>query len=302
MLEYFNFSFKAMGSSCELCLYAENHRLSQKVIDAAVESIRKLEQTYSRYLKNNLMYQINQAAGAGRSIKIDAETAALLNYADACYKNSGGLFDISSGVLREAWDFKSGQLPDQSHIDKLLDRVGWDKVSWKNPLLSFSGQGMELDFGGVVKEYAADQAATVCMEHGLAHGLINLGGDIRIIGPHPNGKSWSIGIRHPRDTRRAATQIQLAKGGVSSSGDYERCITIGDRFYSHILNPKTGWPVSAMASVTVIADLCLVAGSASTIAMLQDKTGENWLKENGFKALWIDVNGNMGSTFPNITF
>lgn len=242
------------------------------------------------------MYQINQAARLGRSIKVDAETAALLDYADTCYKNSDGLFDISSGVLRAAWDFKSGHLPDQSQINRLLQRVGWEKVLWESPVLSFGSQGMELDFGGVVKEYAADQGAVICMNQGIDHGLINLGGDLRVIGPHPNGKPWSIGIRHPRDKSRVATNVQLKQGGISSSGDYERCIIIGDRFYSHILNPKTGWPVSGMASVTVVADLCLVAGSASTIAMLKDKASKDWLTKNGFKALWIDINGNIGNS------
>jgi len=156
---------------------------------------------------------------------------------------------------------------------------------------------MELDFGGIVKEYAADQSAVICLQAGIQHGawcLVNLGGDIRVIGPHPDGKPWSIGVSHLRNKTHHYRQLQISHGGISSSGDYERCIKISGHYYSHILNPKTGWPVSGLASVTVIADLCLVAGSVSTIAMLKEKAGAEWLKEIGLKLLWVDVDGDFG--------
>ena len=135
------------------------------------------------------------------SIAVDDETAKLLDYAYACYQRSDGLFDITSGILRRIWDFKSGRLPDRNAIDELLPRIGLSKVSWKRPRLTFPIAGMELDFGGIGKEYAADQAAAVCIALGIRHGLIDLGGDIAVIGPHPNLAPWNIGIRHPRDPR-----------------------------------------------------------------------------------------------------
>ena len=117
-------------------------------------------------------------------------------------------------------------------------------------------------------------------------------GGIRIIGPHPDGKPWSIRVRHPRQRSQHYRQIQISSG--SSSGDYERSIKIGDNYYNHILNPKTGWPVRGLASVSVIADLCLVAGSASTIAMLKENEGKQWLESSGLKALWVDIDGSRG--------
>ncbi len=118
------------------------------------------------------------------SIAVDDETAKLLDCAYACYQRSDGLFDITSVILRRIWDFKSGRLPDRKAIDELLPRIGLSKISWKRPYLTFPIAGMELDFGG--KEYAADQAAAVCTALGIRHGLIDLGGDIAVIGPHPN--------------------------------------------------------------------------------------------------------------------
>jgi thiamine biosynthesis lipoprotein len=117
---------------------------------------------------------------------VDDETAKLLDYAFACYKRSGGLFDITSGLLRRIWDFKSGRLPDPSAINDLLPRIGLAKVSWERPRLAFSVAGIELDFGGIGKEYAADQATAVCVALGIRHGLVDLGGDIAVIGPHPD--------------------------------------------------------------------------------------------------------------------
>jgi thiamine biosynthesis lipoprotein len=294
MLKYYTATFKAMGSCCEIRLYAKTPAKAQRAIDVAMALISRLEQRYSRYINDNVMFEINQAGRSGYSINVDDETAALLDYADVCYQNSDGLFDISSGILREVWDFKSNCLPDKAMVERLLERVGWKKIAWEKPLLSFGLPGMELDFGGIVKEFAADQCAVLLLEKGIQHGLINLGGDIRVIGPHPDNKPWEVGIRHPRNKDDMTGSINICTGGISSSGDYERCIKIDGHNYSHILNPKTGWPVSGLASVTVIADFCLVAGSASTIAMLKEEDGATWLKDNNFQAWCVDINGNFG--------
>jgi thiamine biosynthesis lipoprotein len=161
-------------------------------------------------------------------------------------------------------------------------------------MLSFPGPGLELDLGGAVKEYAVDRVAGLCWDSGIRHGLINLGGDIKVIGPHPNGHPWAIGIRHPRDPKGIARTVYLKRGAMASSGDYERCIVVGGRRYGHVLNPKTGWPVSGLASVSVVAEFCVVAGSASTIAMLMEEKGSEWLKSIGVVHYWVDVDGHGG--------
>jgi len=210
---------------------------------------------------------MNRVAQRGGSIDIDCETAGLLDYAFAAYEMSGGLFDVTSGLLRKAWDFKSGRLADQAVVDAVLPRVGLDKVGWNAPRLEFVVPGMEFDFGGLGKEYAVDRAAEVCLASGAEHGIIDLGGDIRVIGPHPNGEPWQIGVRDPRNPASVTATAAIAQGALATSGDYERSIEISGRRYSHILNPQTGWPVRGLASVRVIADRCLVSGTASTIAM-----------------------------------
>lgn len=282
-MRFNQFSFSAMGSPCELQLYAENDFLAQKIAQQIIADVYRLEHKYSRYRADSFLSKMNEVAASGGSISVDEETAGLLNYAQTCYELSGGLFDITSGILRQAWQFDSPTLPDDKLIQSLLKKIGWQKLSWENSTLTFSQAEMEIDFGGIVKEYAADRAATLCLNAGISHGIVNLGGDIKIIGAHPDGKPWRVGIQHPRDKTKIWKTVKLKTGALASSGDYERCIMIGGVRYGHILNPQTGYPVQHFAAVSVVADLCVVAGSTATIAMLKEKDGEKWLQSLGLK-------------------
>lgn len=288
--------FQAMGSPCEIRLYGATPRRAQAVADLAVADVMRLEQRYSRYRHDSFLSQINRIAAQGGTIEVDDETAALLDYARTCHEQSDGLFDITSGLLRQAWDFKSGRVPSQEAIADLLARIGFRFVEWQTPRLRFTRPGMEMDFGGIVKEYAVDRVASLCLEHGIRNGMINLGGDIRLIGPHPDGHPWAVGIQHPRRQGQAMESIKLGTGAIASSGDYERCITINGVRYGHIFNPRTGWPVRHLAAVSVVADHCVVAGSASTIAMLKEENGPRWLARLGLPHLWVGVDGSVGGS------
>ncbi len=298
-LKQYNFNFKAMGTPCEIQLFSEHPGKASRLAKRMIADVQRLEAKYSRYRPDSFLSQINQVALQGGSIVVDEETAYLLNYAETCYQQSDGLFDITSGVLRHAWRFHAQSLPGQAEILPLLDNVGWHKVNWLAPTLAFSQPGMELDFGGIVKEYAVDRAATLSKEAGILHGLINLGGDIKLLGPRGDGTPWIVGISHPRQPGSVLLNLSVLRGAVASSGDYERCIVIDGVRYAHILNPKTGWPVKHLAAVSVISDFCVIAGSASTIAMLKEEQGPQWLTELGLPHIWVDVNGNRGGNLGN---
>jgi thiamine biosynthesis lipoprotein len=198
------------------------------------------------------------------------------------------------------WNFRGGSLPDPQAVRETMALVGWRKVEWNSPELSFTQREMEIDLGGVVKEYAADSVARLCLNAGIEGGVVNLGGDIRVIGPRPNGECWRIGVRHHRK-QEAAALLAVERGAIATSGDYERCIEIDGIRYGHILNPLTGWPVRHLVSVTVAADLCVVAGSAATVAMLKEEEGPAWLESLGLPCRWVDAKGNSGGTLaePN---
>ncbi len=290
----FKQQFSAMGSPCEMQFDGIAPADAERLAAQIVADVRRLEVRYSRYQPDSLLSRINRVAASGGSIAVDGETAALLDYAQACHAESDGLFDITSGLLRQVWPLHRTTLPTPGEVAALLPRIGWDKVTWAAPQLSFGVAGMALDFGGIVKEYAVDRAASLAAQAGVGHGFINLGGDLRVIGPQADGQPWQIGIRHPRQPDGLLTTLALSSGAVASSGDYERCLLIDGIRYGHILNPRSGWPVQTLAAVTVCAPLCVVAGSAATIAMLKEGDGPAWLAAMGAAALWVSVKGDIG--------
>lgn len=250
--------------------------------------VRRIEQKYSRYRNDSVLSRINQQAG--HTITIDDETAWLLRYAQVAFSQSDGLFDLSSGVLRSAWNFREPQLPDTSRLRALCARIGLDRIRLDDLQLTLPAD-MELDLGGIGKEYAADCAAAVARRFGINHGIIDLGGDLHVLGPQIQAdgseKPWMLGVRNPRDPQQAIAQLPVYSGGMATSGDYERYFEHKGRRYCHILNPKSGWPVSYWASVTVLAPSTLLAGTLSTIAMLKEAAAAPWLAEQNVHALLI---------------
>ncbi|MBW2271821.1 MAG: FAD:protein FMN transferase [Deltaproteobacteria bacterium] len=286
-----------MGSPCVLHLYAAEAGAAGEVARAATGEVRRLEHKYSRYRDDSITAAINASAGREAGGVVDEETASLLDYAHTAWAQSDGLFDISAGVLRRAWDFKSGRLPAPREVEAARSLVGWERVRWERPRLALPVAGMELDFGGFVKEYAADRVAELCRQRGLRHGLVDLGGDLAVVGPHPDGSPWITGVRDPRQPQHALATLRLSSGGLASSGDYERCMWVDGQRYGHILNPRTGWPVRGLASVSVAASHCLVAGSASTIAMLKEgREALGWLDALGLPNLRIDQSNRVSGT------
>ncbi len=281
-------TFKVMGGPAEIQIYFDDNNNPETFFQLAVNEAQRLEKKYSRYLTDSVTSAINHAAGQTNGILIDDETAGLLDYAQTAWQHSEGLFDITSGILRQAWDFNSHTLPDKKILQTLLSKIGWQKINWQSPTLIMP-KGMEIDFGGVVKEYAADSIASLLRQQGIQHGLVELAGDISIIGPHPDQSAWKIGIRNPANPSEAIASIDAIEGGIASSGNYERFMQVNNKRYCHILNPKTGWPTHGVASVSVHASTCLVAGTASTTAMLLGITqGREWLNASQFQHLLLE--------------
>lgn len=289
-MQRFEREFRAMGSPCQVSLYCSDEALFEEAYAACVQEAKRLEHKYSRYLPDSLLSRINRGAGRDEDVELDPETRQLLHYAEVAFQQSEGLFDITSGVLRKAWDFKQKVVPEQSRIDELLNHIGWQKVQMSSAGIRLPQKGMQLDLGGVVKEYAADALVAMCRRMGVRHGLVDLAGDMGVVGPHPDGQPWRVGIRHPQHAGQAVATIPLTQGGLASSGDYARCFEIGGKRYSHLLNPKTGWPVDGLRAVSVWAPQAVVAGSVATIAMLYNQPqGLQWLQDTGLPFVAVDA-------------
>lgn len=283
--------FVAMASACEIRLAGLSAARAESLAAIAMAEVRRIETKYSRYLADSVVSRINAAAGSGEPIAIDTETAQLLAFATQLFELSDGLFDATSGVLRQVWDFKTGRQPTSEQLSEVLPRIGWQRVEWDLHSAQLTRTGMELDFGGFGKEYAADRAATLLAEHGATHGLVNLGGDVRIIGPQPDGSPWSMGIRHPRQDDAVIASIPISAGALATSGDYERFFIEGTQRFCHILNPKTGWPAQHWQSVSVFAPVCVAAGAMSTTAMLMGPEAIAFLQSQAVRYLAISAEG-----------
>lgn len=272
--------FAAMASPCEILIDTLDETLALQLTRLAVHETWRIEQKYSRYREDGIIPAINRSQG--QPVTVDDETAMLIDFAFHCYQLSDGLFDITSGVLRRAWKFDgSDQVPGQQQIDALLPLVGLHRVSWNKPVLQMQ-PGMEIDLGGIGKEYAADRALQAMMEQSNIALLVNFGGDIAANHPRASGEPWHVGIEL-KDTEGQATQVlRISRGGVATSGDSRRFLLKDGKRYGHILNPKTGWPIpNPPRSVTVLANTCTEAGIVSTLAMLQGKHAERFLKQQG---------------------
>lgn len=275
---YWTGRFSAMASPCEVLMEVEERTEAQHILQRVAEETWRIEKKFSRYRQDNLIYRINHSGG--EPLELDDETALLLNYADQCFQLSDGLFDITAGVLRRIWSFQPGAIPpSESQVRECLSHIGWSKVRWNPPLLHMP-QGMEIDLGGIGKEYAVDKVAQWVNQATEASFVINFGGDLFVSQPRRNGQPWQVAVDDPAATGvRQIGQISVAHGGIATSGDARRFLLHEGKRYSHILNPRTGYPIeNAPRSVTVIANTCLEAGMLATFAVLQGPDAKQFLE------------------------
>lgn len=277
-----------MAARCELRLPTKPD--SRDAALAAIAEICRIEAKYSRYRNDSVIANINQNASDGE-VFCDHETLSLLRFADDMYRLSGGLFDITSGVLRKAWNFKAGSVAAQAQLNQLLPLVGWKYVDIRHQTISFQRDGMELDFGGIGKEYAADRGRQVLIDKGVSCALIDLGGDIASLGGKPDGSPWTLGIRHPRQNDQILAVVPIQTGALATSGDYERFIVHQGIRYCHILNPQTGWPCTYWQSMSIIESSCLRAGALATIAMLKQQSAPEFLEQQRISWLGVGPDG-----------
>jgi len=275
--------FTAMASPCELLIETADKKLAQHLCLLAFNETKRIEDKFSRYRNDNLLYKINHAKG--HATKIDDETYRLLTFADTCFELSDGMFDLSSGVLRKVWKFEgSDQLPTKQQVTSLLPLIGWKKVQFNSETVTLPTD-MELDLGGIGKEYAVDCVAKLCQLNAPHTSVVvNFGGDIQVTQPRKQNRDWHIGIESLEDSQSAVKLLQIKSGGLATSGDARRYLLKDGQRYSHILNPKTGYPViNAPRSVTVAAPHCIQAGLLATLALLHGQQAEAFLQQQNLQ-------------------
>jgi FAD:protein FMN transferase len=273
--------FTAMASPCEVLVPSISHRAALVIGAVAAQEAWRIEKKFSRYRHDSVTAWIHR--NRGTPIEVDEETAALINFASRCFDLSEGLFDITSGVLRRVWKFDgSDRIPDAAAVDGLLPLIGFGKLQWNPPRLLLPG-GMELDFGGIGKEYAVDCAYELLARRNSTPFLINFGGDLRANRPRLQGP-WQVGIERPDTEQEPTLLLDLSYGALATSGDSRRYLLKDGVRYGHVLHPGTGWPVlGAPRSVSVAASSCIEAGLLATMALLHGDRAQAFLDEEGVR-------------------
>ncbi len=276
--------FDAMASPCEILIESDDRDEAARLTELAAREAWRIEDKFSRYRTDNIVGRIN--AAGGEPVAVDEETASLLDFAETLHSLSNGRFDITSGVLREVWTFDGGdRIPSAQAVKDVVQRVGWDRVTWKRPVLRLQS-GMQIDLGGIGKEYAVDRIAARLRDAATCGGLVNFGGDLAVTCAPRDRRAWRVGIEpvSVTDHQHQETVLKIATGALATSGDSRRFVLKDGVRYSHILDPRSGWPVDgAPRSITVAADTCTQAGMLSTLAMLEGYNAEAFLDGEGVR-------------------
>lgn len=261
-------SFRALGTECHIRFRHAADREALEFAAEALEWLGKFEAKFSRFLPDSIVSKIN--AAAGRSwVKIDAETEQLLDIADELFTVTDGILDAAMLSLLRVWDWKvvHERLPGKAEVEKALALTGWDKVERRPGKVRLPGEGMGLDFGGFGKELAVDALIELARRREIKDVLIDLGRDVFALGGNGAHPFWHIGVENGNQPGVCWGGLAISDRAVSASGSYARHFTHNGVRYGHILDPRTGWPVSnGTHAVTVVGRSCLEAGIQSTTA------------------------------------
>jgi thiamine biosynthesis lipoprotein len=255
-------SMDAMGSTYSLILYGQDRVKLQNAVDLAFEEVKRLDRMLSNYRPESEWSQVNQYA-AEHPVHVSRELFDLLSACVEYSRASDGAFDISVGPLMKVWGFYkgSGHLPHRAEIRGALDKVGYRNLILDRNALTvrYRKSGVEIDPGGIGKGYAVDRVADILRKNGIQSGLITAGGSsIYAIGAPPNEqRGWRISIRHPKDANRTVQEVFLKDESMSTSGSYEKFFRAEGRIYSHLMDPRTGYPAPGTLSVSVITPMTI---------------------------------------------
>ena len=262
---------RAMATPCEVQYTAPGGDAQASKFEAAAEGwVRAFEAKYSRFQPTSLVSRINDAAGR-EWVAVDPEMESLLAMCDTLHFMTRGILDPSALPLIRIWNWKATPpaIPSREAIAAALRLVGWTKVRREPGRVFLPERGMAIDFGGFGKEYAVDIVSLIAKDHGILDSLVDFGHDLRASGAPPGRPAWHIGLEDPANPGKTLGSVALTGKSIASSGDYIRSFTLEGKRYGHIIDPRTGWPVSnGCTQATVIADTCLQAGMLSTAAFI----------------------------------
>lgn len=246
-----------MGSAYSVAVYGDDRTRMEEAVDAAFEEVRRLDQMLSNYKPESELSEVNRLAAA-KPVAVTPELFSLLSACLEYSRESEGAFDITVGPLMKVWGFYrgTGRLPHRAEIRGALEQVGYRNMvlDAANRTVRFAREGVELDPGGIGKGYAVDRMIDVLKQYGIRTALVSASGSsIYGLGKPPGEKGWRVEIRDPKDENQSVAEVYLKDESMSTSGNYEKFFRAEGRIYSHVMDPRTGWPAQGVLSVSVIA-------------------------------------------------
>ncbi len=263
-----------MGSRFDITVVAENESIGNKYIDTAVAEITRIEKLISSWDPNSQTSEINRHAGI-KAIKVNSELFQLIERAIGISKLTDGAFDISYASMDRIWKFDGSmtEMPSEEKIKTSVSKVGFQNIilDKAKSTVFLKSEGMKIGFGAIGKGYAADKAKDLLISKGVPSGIINASGDMNTWGKQPNGKEWKVAITNPLDKNKMFALLPIINGAVVTSGNYEKYVNFNGKRYTHIIDPRTGYPSSGIISVTVFAPKAELADALATSVFVMGK-------------------------------
>lgn len=277
----------SFGKPCQLVIDGAAGN-GEALANLARLELERLEAKFSSYKDSSIVSRINQAAGTGAFTPIDAESRSLFEYVSALWLQSSHLFDPTTRLLHNCFSEDGRQIASDTQLQNMLKLVGWKQLELSNVGARLARKGMLIDLNSCICAYAADCVGKILKRHGVRSALIEMDRDAATIGRQPDGANWLVGVRHPQGNRTAIARLKVNASGFAIRGDFERRISVDGENFGRGLSPVDGQPIPGMLSVIVIADNCLTACSAASIARLKtEQAAINWL--NGLELPWMAI-------------
>ncbi len=269
----FNRTLKLMGSRFNITVVADNQSEADQYIDIAVAEIKRIERLISSWDPDSQTSSINVNAGI-RPIAVDKELYQLIERSINISKLTDGAFDISYASMDRIWSFDGSEanVPEPEVIASSIDKIGFDQIilDTDEKSIFLAQKGMKIGFGAIGKGYAADKAKSVLINAGVEAGIINASGDMNTWGTQPDGSPWQVAIINPFDKTKPFASLPIHHGAVVTSGNYEKYLTIDGERHAHIIDPRSGWPVKGILSVTIFAPKAELADALATGVFVMD--------------------------------
>ncbi|MFV1450870.1 FAD:protein FMN transferase [Maribacter sp. HS] len=272
--EPFKRTMKLMGSRFDITVVAKDPIEGEQYIDLAINEIKRIEKLISSWDPNSQTSEINKNAGV-QPVKVDVELFNLIQRGIGISTLTDGAFDISYASMDNIWKFDGSmtEMPEEAAIKASVSKVGYQNIllNKKDHTVFLKLKGMKIGFGAIGKGYAADKAKELLISRGVVAGIINASGDMNTWGKQPNGDSWQVAITNPMDKNKVFALLPLDNGAVVTSGNYEKYVTFNNTRYTHIIDPRSGYPATGIVSVTVFAPKAELADALATSVFVMGK-------------------------------